>query len=726
MSRSPTLRYIAFLFLVSGFSALIYQVVWQRTLFATFGINSESVTVIVSVFMLGLGVGALAGGYLQKRFRHHLLHLFLALEILIGVFGLASLALIGLVSAAAGETSTGTLVLWVYLILAFPTLMMGATLPVLVAWLQGYLHNIGQSVGLLYAVNTFGSAIAAFCTVQLLFVFFGQQASVRIAAACNFATAALIFDASRRIARAEIRSESMDSPAPQAADTPLLPYPLVCATLLAIGYISLSQEILWFRLLGFLTANRPQVFGLMLAAFLFGIGAGSLHSKQACEPGGRPVEYLVRALFLAIAVFYLALPAVAATSGWLSKRSAEVAAYAAIGAVAFFTGGILPMLMHLGIPARGTDAARAMSWLYFANIIGATCGPLVTGFVLLELYSLEANIVILSALTALLLLVLLAGLPKDRVYKLRAAGLMAAMVAGAWMLHASLYRDHLERLQAGRPDHPPFAHKLENRSGIITVDAHPDGDVMYGNGIYDGRYNLDPLINSNMIDRAYMMASLHRKPARVLEIGLSTGSWAKVISQYQPVQSLTIVEINKGYPAVMRHYPEIASVMGDPKVTVYFDDGRRWLRNHPDEKFDFIVMNTTYHWRSNATNLLSAEFLEVTRRHLAPGGVIYYNATGSLDVVYTAATAFRHITTYSNFVAASDAPFDLGADERRANLLLFRHDGDGALFEQSERHREARERLAIAPLPERREEYLARRDLWRITDDNMAVEYKVP
>jgi spermidine synthase/MFS family permease len=726
MTRSPTLRYIAFLFLVSGFSALIYQVVWQRTLFATFGINSESVTVIVSVFMLGLGVGALAGGYLQKRFRHHLLHLFLALEILIGVFGLASLALIGLVSAAAGETSTGTLVLWVYLILAFPTLMMGATLPVLVAWLQGYLRNIGQSVGLLYAVNTFGSAIAAFCTVQLLFVFFGQQASVRIAAACNFATAALIFDASRRIARAEIPSESMDSLAPRITDTPQLPYPLVCATLLAIGYISLSQEILWFRLLGFLTANRPQVFGLMLAAFLCGIGAGSLHSKKACEPGGRPVEYLVRALFLAIAVFYLALPAVAAISGWLSKGSAEVVAYAAIGAVAFFTGGILPMLMHLGIPARRTDAARAMSWLYFANIIGATCGPLVTGFVLLELYSLEANIVILSALTALLLLVLLAGLPKDRVYKLRAAGLMAAMVAGAWTLHASLYRNHLERLQAGLPDHPPFAHKLENRSGIITVDAHSDGDVMYGNGIYDGRYNLDPLINSNMIDRAYMMASLHRKPARVLEIGLSTGSWAKVISQYQPVQSLTIVEINKGYPAVMRHYPEIASVMGDPKVTVYFDDGRRWLRNHPDEKFDFIVMNTTYHWRSNATNLLSAEFLEMTRRHLTPGGVIYYNATGSLDVVYTAATVFKHVTTYSNFVAASDAPFDLSTDERRANLLLFRHDGDGALFEQSERHREALERLATTPLPERREEYLARRDLWRITDDNMAVEYKVP
>jgi SAM-dependent methyltransferase len=171
-------------------------------------------------------------------------------------------------------------------------------------------------------------------------------------------------------------------------------------------------------------------------------------------------------------------------------------------------------------------------------------------------------------------------------------------------------------------------------------------------------------------------------------------------------------------------------VLTDPKVTIHFDDGRRWLNRHPEAKFDFILMNTTWHWRNMISNLVSADFLRLCKAHLKPGGVIYYNATGSEDILYTAAREFKHVVKYSTFVAASDAPFDQTPEERRANLLRFvRRDperpGSGTvIFHRDADHRAVLEEMAHAPLPDLGEALRARTDLWLITDDNMATEFK--
>lgn len=212
--------------------------------------------------------------------------------------------------------------------------------------------------------------------------------------------------------------------------------------------------------------------------------------------------------------------------------------------------------------------------------------------------------------------------------------------------------------------------------------------------------------------------------AEVLEIGLSTGSWTWVLSRLESVRHLTVVEINRDYPQVASRYQPIASILSDPKVTIEIDDARRWLRNHPDRKFDLIVMNTTYHWRSNSTNLLSREFLELARLHLNPGGVIDYNTTGSKDVLRTAAQVFSHVTMVSNFVAASDAPFDQSAGERRSNLLRFIGTDGKPLLQQDDPHRGKLAEFTAWPLPDMRDETLHDPLLRVVTDDNMAVEYK--
>jgi predicted membrane-bound spermidine synthase len=136
------------LFFLSGFPALLYQIVWQRTLFTLFGANIESVTLVVTVFMLGLGLGSLAGGTLSSRAGLRLLAAFGAVEVCIGGFGAVSLQLFhGVASYTAGKSllTTGTVA---FSLLLIPTLLMGSTLPLLSEHFVRGTGNVGESVGL--------------------------------------------------------------------------------------------------------------------------------------------------------------------------------------------------------------------------------------------------------------------------------------------------------------------------------------------------------------------------------------------------------------------------------------------------------------------------------------------------------------------------------------------------------------------------------------------------
>lgn len=179
------------LFFLSGAAALIYQVAWQRTLYNHFGVNMESITIIVSIFMFGLGVGALAGGWLSRLPTHVLPRIFVAAELGIALFGIASIPLIQRVGTLAELSSMPVIALTVFALLLVPTLFMGATLPVLVAYVQRETGDVGRSVARLYFVNTLGSACACFLTVDVLFAFTGLRGSTVIAAACNAGVAVL-------------------------------------------------------------------------------------------------------------------------------------------------------------------------------------------------------------------------------------------------------------------------------------------------------------------------------------------------------------------------------------------------------------------------------------------------------------------------------------------------------------------------------------------------------
>src|ERR1700744_5481088 len=129
----PTwIKILCVLFFCSGFPALIYQLTWQRALFRIFGVNIESVTIVVTAFMLGLGLGSLAGGWLSKRRSGAPLPLLAAIELLTDAFGAVSLTIFDKVGGwTIGLSLPATAVVSLALVIV-PTLLMGATLPVLV------------------------------------------------------------------------------------------------------------------------------------------------------------------------------------------------------------------------------------------------------------------------------------------------------------------------------------------------------------------------------------------------------------------------------------------------------------------------------------------------------------------------------------------------------------------------------------------------------------------
>jgi len=179
------------LFFFSGFAAIIYQIVWQRLLYASFGTNIEAITIIVSVFMFGLGLGSLLGGYLSRKFNQRLIQLFVTIETAIGLFGICSKFFIATVSNIFINYHDAALPLIIFMLLCIPTMAMGATLPILVTYLFKSNRSVEESVSKLYYVNTLGSAVACFLTIGPLFIFLTLTQVLIFAAVINFCVAGL-------------------------------------------------------------------------------------------------------------------------------------------------------------------------------------------------------------------------------------------------------------------------------------------------------------------------------------------------------------------------------------------------------------------------------------------------------------------------------------------------------------------------------------------------------
>ena len=570
-------RVLCVLFFFSGFPALIYQLTWQRALFRIFGVNIESVTIVVTAFMLGLGLGSLAGGWLSKRRGIPLLPLLAGIELATAAFGLVSLKIfdrvgdlvIGLPLPATAAASL--------LVVIVPTLLMGATLPVLVGHLVNRSGQVGSAVGLLYYVNTLGAGAACLVCVAFLFPFGGMQGAVYVAVGINVAVATGALAAYWRERHHPITAVP-DGPSTSAVRRPMLGLGPVLALSGVGGFVSLSYEIFFFRTVSYTTGSSATAFAITLGAFLTGLASGSRQASHNCTnlTPERAMRRAVADLMWASMLGLLFLPLLGQFA-WLDRGIACVAIFL-VYLFARFWGSLLPHLAEFGIAADGQAGMRT-ALLYLANILGSAAGSILTGFVLADHLGLVAMGAALTVASLACAVLLNGMLPLPRAQKFLQPSVAIGLAVLALVAIVQWPTNVLESLQwKGAPDAKALVHVVENRSGIISVAA--DGTV-FGNGMYDGRFNTDLKHDSNGIVRPYALNLFHPAPRDVLMIGLSSGSWAQVIANNPDVASLTVVEINPGYMTLIAKTPEVASLLSNPKVAIVTDDGRRWLRANP-------------------------------------------------------------------------------------------------------------------------------------------------
>lgn len=480
------------------------------------------------------------------------------------------------------------------------------------------------------------------------------------------------------------------------------------------GFLSLAQEIIWMRFISFLGMSVPQTFSFTLAIFLIGIAFGAHVGKRICKKNRElKIDYLGNIFFLAGITDILLIVSVYLASHYFTPNVLILGLCVFICAAV--RGIVFPMVHHIGTEVSKTGAQ--ISNVYFSNVFGSALAPLLIGFVALDFFNTQQVYLIICLLT-----LAIAGFCKINLknkFLFLSFGIlpMALTLLPEKIFHEFSKNSYQENL------YPNFI--MENKHGVIQVYESDNDKIVFGANVYDGKLNTNIFHNSNGIDRAYLIAALNPKAENILVIGLSTGSWAKVLSLMPEIKKMKIIEINPNYIELIKKYPEVKGLLDDPRVEIIVDDGRKWLKKNNTQKFDAILMNTTWHWRAYGSNLLSQNFIEIINQRLSDNGMVFYNTTESMNAYSTAKTIFPYVYQYKFFVLGTKQPQKLDIDTLAYNLCLLKEpiSQKYTFKDQIECMKAANiiDKNGLIPFDQIK---FSDRDKQVITDDNMITEFK--
>lgn len=721
---------IYLLFFLSGATALVYQVVWVRSLTLVFGGSHLAVTAVLSIFMGGLALGGFLVGRRVDRVARPL-RLYGLLEIGIAVSALLVAAVMKsypsiYITLAQGRDEstvylTAVRMVFSIVVLIVPTVLMGGTLPVLSRFVARQPEQLRNHLSFLYGFNTLGAVAGALVAGFVFLRAYSVSTTLFIAVATNLLVGLASLALQRRLDLAPAAGPEPDAPAsagiPDLTPSELLSVRLVVWGIGISGFCALGYEVLWTRVLTVAVGASVYGFTIILVAFLTGIALGSKAYGALARILGQevpPTRRIVTAFGLTqLAIGITALLATVFLRD-VPANAVRLQAYFSGGAPALFAarawGNFTLAFLHMLVPALFMGAAfpiageavaryrratgQAVGETLAANTVGAILGAAVSGLILIRLVGIERSLQMLTVLNIGTGLLVLASLGRRR-WVLAAT---AAATAGV-VLFLGVNRDALRIW-----DRKYFAIFRSNqpeafRTAEMVREAIENTDVLYyGEGVEsivsvirvkggeqafltNGRVEASSHLQAQQVQftLGHLPMLLARNPKDVLVVGMGSGMTAGATAVHPSTERVTLVEIEPQVSGVARAFDQYNHhVLDHPKVKVVFNDGRNFLLT-TRQTFDVITADPIHPWFRGAGYLYAEEYFALAAQHLRPGGVIaqwlpIYELTRQ-DLASVVRTFQQRVpytllflTHYDAVIVGSNAPFVLDEAELQRRI----------------------------------------------------------
>lgn len=636
---------LCILFFLSGAAALIYQLAWQRLLVFYTGSDTMSISLIVTAFMSGLGIGYLYGGKLADRNApERNLRFFVLAEFGILLFALVSKVILydGLYAIVPATSSPVVLYALLFLVLLVPTFLMGVSLPVLSkAFHFGALADQARFIGHLYFVNTLGAAIGAFVTGVFMVRILGYEHTILVGAVLNgcCALGALLLGRTGTPVFEGRAQVSTPTPAPLVLSKRFM---LWCGHYALSGFAALTMELIWFRVLGSLIKSVAITFSILLTIYLGCMAVGTY--VGTCIAKRRSSEAVERLFLRAQILLYiytgLAFVVFLALLGhwapmdflWDYFRSYEpdltprilfsthVLVPLVLMSPPTFLMGLCFSLSQALLQDKFEEVGRKVGWLQFINIVGSALGACWVTWFGFEVFGTAVLLKMIVALGSCYVVVL----------HLRSRG--------SWVT-SGIFAAGLATVVIMLPDTDKFWLRLngladadrfiidENGSGLSIVKLmEREGEqvgVVFANGLGQSRmpYRTDP----THIDLGAIPVLLHPDPEAVAVVGMGSAGTLYGAAARPETKTLVCFEIMSNQPKVLRDYASrvndaaIEHILDDPRLKTVVNDGRYELRVGED-RYDIIEADALRPNSAFSGNIYSAEYFALVRDRLKPEG----------------------------------------------------------------------------------------------------------